>query len=480
MIRHAQLLAAIALAGALAGPIAAQTAGPEDLRALIFYLEQNDRESVQAELRRLRVRYPDWEPPEDLSTLLDDGGDRAGADEEPIWAAIERGDFEQARTLIDSTREAFPEWTPRTEMLELLELNEAQAAFDAAVTAGRAEEAISIYRRTPAILRCDRINNAWRVAHMHRALDQPDSAVATYRGVIGSCQTRDVIWPTLEKANEIATRNQLDALFAEARTALPAQTEELAALRDRLMAGRGADGTETDQQAAPAQPEATAPDPPQDASPAPRADGADAPEEEAPRTQGASILDSLPVRGDSRLAEVRRAKEAGAWAQCILRSNAPRSVEVLYERSWCAYELSRPMEALAGFRVAAGSGLDATVRRDARFGMALSYLGMQMTEEAARVAAATEFTRDQRIEVEATILDQRGVRAFRLEQFEQAISFLDALEELDGGLRRDLEIMRAYAYLNSGQRRRAFDEFQRLHDQLATAETRAGLNASRP
>ena len=39
--------------------------------------------------------------------------------------------------------------------------------------------------------------------------------------------------------------------------------------------------------------------------------------------------------------------------------------------------------------------------------------------------------------------------------------------------------MRAYAHLNAGDRRTAYRQFEDLHDQLATPETRKGLNAAR-
>ena len=75
------------------------------------------------------------------------------------------------------------------------------------------------------------------------------------------------------------------------------------------------------------------------------------------------------------------------------------------------------------------------------------------------------------------MLDQRGVKAYRNGDYRQSIAYFNALEKLKGGLRRDLSILRAYAFLNAGERVQAKSEFERLHTQLATAETRQGLNA---
>ncbi|MCA0203230.1 MAG: hypothetical protein LCH92_02725 [Proteobacteria bacterium] len=117
--------------------------------------------------------------------------------------------------------------------------------------------------------------------------------------------------------------------------------------------------------------------------------------------------------------------------------------------------------------------------RDARFGMILSYLAMNMTEEAARLAAATNLTQEQRITAESTILDQRGVRSFHRRDYAQAIAYLTALEQLTGPLRRDLAMLRAYAYQNNDQRREALAEFERLNNELSTDETRAALENAR-
>ncbi|WP_188754180.1 hypothetical protein [Wenxinia marina] len=199
----------------------------------------------------------------------------------------------------------------------------------------------------------------------------------------------------------------------------------------------------------------------------------------APGTPAVSPLASLSLRGDGRLAQVRAAAAAADFRTCAARSTSPQSIEVAYERAWCVYNLERPLEALALFTLAANSSLGGTVRRDARYGMALSYLKRNMTDAASEIAASTDLTLDQRRTVEAIILDQRGVRAYQEEDYDRAIVYFDGLEELEGTLRRDLAILRAYAYLNSGDVRRAREEFQRLDSELRTEDTRAGLAAAR-
>ena len=61
------------------------------------------------------------------------------------------------------------------------------------------------------------------------------------------------------------------------------------------------------------------------------------------------------------------------------------------------------------------------MRRDASYGLLLSMLQLNMTEQAAQTAAAAPLTRTQRIEIEGQILDQRGVRAYEAGDFRRAL-----------------------------------------------------------
>lgn len=476
---HKRAFPALALALGLACsfgaplPASAQVPGAEDLRALVYYLDHDDQRSVQAEMRRLRAQYPGWTPPGDLDELRAQGQPAsANADVSGIWERIERGDHAGARRLIDQTRQNAPGWSPDAEMLRVLDLNEGQQAFDAAVARGDHAAAIAAARRSPALMRCDRINNAWQLAEMYHAAGQTDTAVATYRGVLGTCTRSADAVATLEKANEVASATQLSALFETGRSAAPGNARVLNELEARLRAGRGlpvAAGSSTARSTPPA-PSAPA-SAPATASPAAVAS---APAPSAPTSAPATPQANLALRGDTRLSQVRALKEAGDWARCLAQSSSPRSLELLYERAWCAYNLDRAGEALAGFAAVSrnGGGLGGSVTRDSNFGLTLAYLAFNMTEEAARVAAATNLERGQRVEVETIILDQRGVRAYHLREYEQSIAYFDALEALNGTLRRDLAMLRGYAHMNLRNLDTAREQFTRLHAQLATPETR--------
>lgn len=427
---------------------------PEDLLALSFYYQQQDEASARSELQRLQTIYPEWQPPEDLAQLSQSG---PSAEIDTIYRQIGAGQFDEARATIAAAEAAFADWTPPDEMMSLLDTSEGQVLLDDALAAGDLASALSLAGARPGLLRCDRINNAWRIADAQQATGGSTDALGTYRAILGACVVPTDIITTLEKSSAVASTEQMQSLFAQASARFPEMTSDLATVQARLTG----------------QPVAAAP-PTADPAPALTSTGtssSSSPTAVAPATQLAAPQSAPPPEAVPQAAP----KEAPVAAT----PSTPRasSGTGAYQRAWEAYNLDRPMEAIAQFQAASQGRLDATQSRDAQYGIALSYLKMGMSDNAARVAAATDLSRQQRVDVERQILDQRGVAAYNRRDYRSAVEFFDALQGLTGSLRRDLDVLRAYAYLNSGRHDRARQEFRRLHSQLATPETRRGLSA---
>lgn len=414
---------------------------PEELLALTFYYQQQDEAAARSELQRLQILYPEWQPPEDLARLTQA---EPGPEIDTIYRQIGAGQFEEARSTIAATQTAFPDWTPPPEMRSLLDTSEGQILLDDALAAGDLARALALAGQRPGLLRCDRINNAWRIAEIQETAGQTSEALGTYRAVLSACVNPPDIIATLEKSSTVASTEELQGLFAQALARFPDMAESLSPVQARLT------GREV---ATAAAPDTAPPASPASPSPAP-----------ARQQAGAPAQPTAPQQAPQPAAPVAPGASGGSGT-------------AVYQQAWQTYNLDRPMEAIAQFQTAMKGRLDATQRRDAQYGIALSYLKMGMSDNAASVAAATDLTRQQRVDVERQILDQRGVAAYNRRDYRRAIEFFDALQGLTSSLRRDLDTLRAYAYLNSGQRDRARQEFTRLHRELATAETRRGLAA---
>ncbi len=455
-------MAGLALTAALALPALAWShAMPtqQDLRALQYYNAQNQTDAVSAEIQRLKAAFPGWVPPADLSQVLQTGPTN---EIDAIYARVAANDLVGAHQLLATTQAKFPDWTPPEDLLTQLALADGQVGFDAAFAAGNVEEMYKFAKQNPALLRCDRINNTWKLAELQAKAGNVTGAVVAYQQIIAACTNLPDLMATMEKADAVASPPDVSALFAQALQRFPQNATAFTTLQTRLLAGHGGKSVAVKTTTS-AKASATTAEP--------------LPDPAQPRL--AQSTQTLPRSGDGRLSATRAAAKSGDFVTCLARSAQPRSLEIAYERAWCAYSMDRPLEALAYFTAAASGGLGGTMPRDARFGMALSYLKKNMTDQAAQLAAATDYTPEQRRNVESIILDQRGVRAYQQGQFKEAIAFLDAKETMDGSLRRDLDLLRAYSFLNLGDKIEALRRFKLLDDALSTPETHAGLQASR-
>ncbi|MEH6773786.1 MAG: hypothetical protein V7668_07675, partial [Cereibacter changlensis] len=239
LTRLRRVAVALACVAAVSGPALGQGAAPSprDLEALNYYVGSNDTTAAEAELRRLRAQFPGWQPPADLSRLRQT---QPTAEIDRIYREIASGNLTGARKTIADTQAAFPSWTPPDEMTRLLETSEAQAAFDNAVRSGNSQQAVEIARRSPQLLRCDRVNNAWQLAEMQQSVQDTTAAVQTYRGIINSCPGLPEVASTLQKADAVASPAQMADLFAVARGRFGGSAAELAALEARLQGQCGA------------------------------------------------------------------------------------------------------------------------------------------------------------------------------------------------------------------------------------------------
>lgn len=478
---------------------------PAELSALRYYSEQGDKTAVEAELRRLRESYPSWTPPEDMKQL---GGASPAAQIDRIYKLIASGDLGGAQNLIKTTQTQYPNWTPPADMITLLNTALAQRDFDTVVGIDP-QKAADVMKENPALTRCDRINNVWRLAAVQAASNQPALALGAYQAIIKSCPKYQDVRATLQKADAVSSPADLDTLFSQAAGRFPDQKSDLDSLQQQLRAGRGnrkgpAGGSPL--AASAAAPKASASERAKGAvseplnamkpstilgadasrttaaSRAGRPSGGNSGSIGAPVAVPYTAWSQLPFSGDRRLSSMRAAAAGGNWASCLAITENPRSLDILNERGWCSLNAGRPLEAVNSFAaVLNGRGVPVAVQRDARYGLAMTYLGMKMPNDAARVAAATNFTEKQRVTVESEIMTQRAIVAYDSKDYRNAIGYLNGVESVTGGrMTRNLQVLRAYAYLNMGDKEQAHKLFEKINSVMAGEDTRRGLAATEP
>ncbi|MGI4765318.1 MAG: hypothetical protein ACRYGP_09695, partial [Janthinobacterium lividum] len=121
---------------------ASGNAGPADgidLSALRYYAAQNDLARVSAEIKQIRSRHPDWQPPDDLFT--DAGG---SADEQPLWDLYAKGDIAGVRDGITAIQHDKPDWQPSLDLKSKLADAEARRAWIEASDAKRWDDVVAL------------------------------------------------------------------------------------------------------------------------------------------------------------------------------------------------------------------------------------------------------------------------------------------------------------------------------------------------
>lgn len=184
-----------------------------DLDALRYFAAQNDLGRVSAEIRLIRSKHPDWEPPQDLFSEVG-----SGIDEQPLWDLLARRDFAALRAKMDDIRRDKPEWQPTSDLANKIALGEARATVTAASDGHRWTDVIATASTNPSLLTCDDVDALWRTAEALVRTGDEARAVAAYRYVLTTCAAADIRLATVQKASLLLTApGGLDGLIALGR-----------------------------------------------------------------------------------------------------------------------------------------------------------------------------------------------------------------------------------------------------------------------
>jgi len=170
---------------------------------------------------------------------------------------------------------------------------------------------------------------------------------------------------------------------------------------------------------------------------------------------------------------VQRTARAPAQArrgQCSTTQD-PRhmSPEAALARGWCLMDLNRPLEAAQSFDAAYGSN-SAAARSDAAYGKSLAYLRAGLTDKASVAAADAAQTNQRAVELQAAILSDRALNAFKAGRYRETLLALDQRAQIVPE-QSDLMSLRGYAHLNLGR----YADATRIFQALADTGDKAGL-----
>lgn len=189
-----------------------------------------------------------------------------------------------------------------------------------------------------------------------------------------------------------------------------------------------------------------------------------------------------PRSSDERSEVVRTPTTSGAARpagprNCTTTNRDPGALspDAALTLGWCLMELNRPLEAVAAFDQAVRRGSDRT-REEAAYGKTLAYLRKDLTSEASLAASEAPQTAQRRTELNATILAQRALAAFKEGRYTETLLALSERARIVPE-QTDLLLIRGWAYFKLGRYADAETIFRSVQRTGASEDANVGLNA---
>jgi len=191
---------------------------------------------------------------------------------------------------------------------------------------------------------------------------------------------------------------------------------------------------------------------------------------------------SVPVRIETETVyepaprrTVRAETRPGRRACTMTRNPGNLSADAALALGWCLMEINRPLEAVAAFDQAVRNGSPRT-REEAAYGKTLAYLRKDLTSQAAIAAAEAPQTAQRRTELQATILAQRAIAAYREGRYTETILTLGERARIVPE-QNDLMLIKGWSYFKLGRYNDATLVFRSVQRTGYSEEASVGLNA---
>jgi tetratricopeptide (TPR) repeat protein len=201
--------------------VAAAAAEPVDETALRYYASQRDTARVASEIRRIRLRHPDWVPPTDLF----DKAQKSTVDLTDVWALFGAGRYDEVRMRIENLRQRDPSFVPPTELLRKLDAAQARVFLVQASDAKDHARVIAIARNFPNMLSCGDVDTMWRVAEALAVTGDLDRAYSAYDYILATCTNPQERLATVQKAGQVLPPVVIGRLLQRGQVRIDGTTE---------------------------------------------------------------------------------------------------------------------------------------------------------------------------------------------------------------------------------------------------------------
>jgi tetratricopeptide (TPR) repeat protein len=208
-----------------------------DLAALYYYARNGESGRVEAETRRLELKFPGFLVPDDL--YAPDPGQQV--DESSLWQLYERDDYTGIDQEISRIAAAHPGWEPSDDFRAKLERRKLRNAITAAHAAKDFATLIRIGAALDPAHEAD-IDLLWKMIDAYRANEMREALTTVYRGILfrapGNAFDDKLVLTTLQKAMQDVPaadlREAMEMLSADPDLALGMRSLRLDLMRREI------------------------------------------------------------------------------------------------------------------------------------------------------------------------------------------------------------------------------------------------------
>ncbi len=227
--------------------VAAAPAGPVDTSAVAYYASKQDAARVDAELRRLRTLYPNWQPPADPMSLrltpIDESEDK------PLWELFGADKLDELDVEIARRKVADPSWSPPDDLVTKLATKRVRSALVAASDRKDFAAVVDLATTHPELVVPVDLDVSWRVAEAYGRTGATEQALKINQTILTSSQDPAERLATVRKAMVSLGPTEIEKLVTMGKPAPDGRPEfdavDLDLVRQRVGRVLGGPGGDT-------------------------------------------------------------------------------------------------------------------------------------------------------------------------------------------------------------------------------------------
>lgn len=184
-----------------------------DESALRYYASLQQTRRVETEIKRISRLYPDWKPPENLSSAPTGGG----VDEQPFWDLYRLNKIDELEAEIARRKNAEPDWNPSGDLMDKISRKKTRLTIANLWKSGKWKNLIAFVKDSDVDAGNAEVDIVWTIAEAYAKVKQTADALRLYKSVMEKDDEFKNRLATVQKAMSVLRMTDVEELIALAR-----------------------------------------------------------------------------------------------------------------------------------------------------------------------------------------------------------------------------------------------------------------------